>query len=107
MATFYRAKAKVVKVSIGPASGNRVARILTGGSVIPEGVEQEQLDRLEEANLIEKVTVRDEPSEAELAAKAAKDAAAKAAADAKAKAAAEAKAEADAKTAAAKTTPAK
>jgi colicin import membrane protein len=96
MATFYRAKASVVKVSIGPSTGNRVARIITGGGIIPEGVEQEQLDRLAKLKLIEKVTVADEPTEAE--AKAAADAEAKAKADeaAKAKAAADAKAKADA-----------
>jgi hypothetical protein len=100
MATLYRAKANVVKVSIGPSTGNRVARIITRGGIIPEGVEQDQLDRLAKLNLIEKFTVQDEPTEAE--AKAAADAEAKAKADADAKAAAEAKAKAaaDAKAAA-------
>ncbi|WP_455833740.1 hypothetical protein [Pseudarthrobacter siccitolerans] len=94
MATFYKATANVVKVSIGPAAGNRVARIITRGSVIPEGVEQEQLDRLTKLKLIEKVTVTDEPTEEEKAAAAAAEAEAKAAAEAKAKADADAKAKA-------------
>ena len=94
MATFYKAAANVVKVSIGPAAGNRVARIITRGSVIPDGVEQEQLDRLAKLKLIEKVTVQDGPTEAEM--KAAADAKAKAEADAKAKVEADAKAKADA-----------
>jgi len=55
MATTYQAKANIVKVAVGPATGNRVARIIRAGGLIPEGVEQEQLDSLEKRGLIEKV----------------------------------------------------
>lgn len=103
MATLYQARANVVKVSIGPATGNRVARLITRGGVIPEGVEQGQLDRLAKLKLIEKVTVQDEPTEADIAAAAAAEADAKAKAEADAKAAAAAEAEAKSKTAAGKT----
>jgi len=95
MATTYRAAAAVVKVSIGPAGGNRVARFIKRGGIVPEGVEQESLDMLESRGLIEKVPAeKAAPSEAD--AKAAADAQAKAEAEAKAKADAEAKAKADA-----------
>lgn len=99
MATTYQAAAAVVKVSIGPSNGNRVARFIKRGGIIPEGVDQDSLKLLESRGLIEKVTVEDEPTEAELAAKAEAEAKAKAAAEAQAKADAEAaaKAEADAK----------
>lgn len=56
MGAAYRAKAKVVKVSVGPAKGNRIARIVREGVTIPDGVEQEQLNRLEARGLIELVT---------------------------------------------------
>ncbi len=105
MATTYRAKALVVKVSVGPSEGNRVARIIKQGGIIPEGVEKDQLARLEKLNLIEKVDVAAE-AEAETKAKAAAEAEAEAKAAADAKAAAEAEAKAKA-AAAAKTTPAK
>lgn len=107
MATTYRAASTVVKVSIGSASGNRVARFIKRGGIIPEGVEQASLDLLEERGLIEKVPAA-ETDTSEADAKAAADAAAKAEAAAKAKAEAEAKAKADAdakaKAAAAKST---
>lgn len=99
MATTYRAAAAVVKVSIGPATGNRVARFIHRGGIIPEGVEQDSLKLLESRGLIEKVAAT-EASDADAAAAAA---AAKAEADAdanakaKADADAKAKAEADAK----------
>lgn len=88
MATTYKATAAAVKVSVGPADGNRVARIIRRGGIIPEGVEPEQLKRLAELGLIEKVA--EETSAADV--------------EAEAKAAAEAEAEAKAKAAAAKTT---
>lgn len=53
--TLYTVKRAVVKVAIGPASGNRVARILQAGDVVPGGVDQELLDSLEKRSLIEKV----------------------------------------------------
>lgn len=53
----YRAKAPVVKVSIGAADGNRVARIIREGTAVPDGVAQSQLDALEARGMIEKVIV--------------------------------------------------
>ncbi|URC18047.1 hypothetical protein QEO76_gp09 [Arthrobacter phage Cole] len=90
MATTYKATAAAVKVSVGPADGNRVARIIRRDGIIPEGVEADQLKRLEKLGLIEKVTEEADSTEVEAAAKAEAEAAAKAAADAKAKAEAEA-----------------
>lgn len=86
MATTYQAAAAVVKVSIGPAGGNRVARFIKRGGIIPEGVEPDSLKLLESRGLIEKVTAAEtETSDAEAeAAAAAAAAAAKAEADAKA-----------------------
>ena len=105
MATNYRAASAVVKVSIGPAGGNRVARFIKRGGFIPEGVEQESLKLLESRGLIEKVSVSTDAeiaeaeaaqaaaeAEAAAAAQEAADAAAKAEADSKAKTAASAKA---------------
>lgn len=51
-----------VKVSIGSAAGNRVARILRDGDVIPEGVDEETLARLFDRGLIVEV-----PGDLELA----------------------------------------
>lgn len=48
-------KRAVVKVSVGPANGNRVARILQAGDIVPEGVDQAQLDSLEKRGLIEQL----------------------------------------------------
>ncbi|KRE72589.1 hypothetical protein [Arthrobacter sp. Soil762] len=109
MPQLYKAMASVVKVAVGPATGNRIARIIRQGGIIPEGVEQAKLDQLEALGLIEQVTIEATPTEeeaaaAEATAKAAAEAEAKAAADAKAAAEAEAKAKA---TATAKSTPAK
>lgn len=55
MAAAYIALTAVVKVSVGSARGNRVAHVVRRGDVLPEGVEKEQLDRLEARGLIEKV----------------------------------------------------
>lgn len=96
MATTYRAKAVVVKVSVGPATGNRVARIIKQGGIIPEGVETEQIKRLLSLDLIEKAPTEETPEDAEAQEAADAEAAAKAAADAEAKAAAEAEAKAKA-----------
>jgi hypothetical protein len=104
MATTYQAAAAVVKVSIGPAGGNRVARFIKRGGIIPEGVEQDSLKLLESRGLIEKVPAGEtDTSAADAEAAAAAAAKAKAEADAKAKADTEAKAKAaaDAKAAAA------
>lgn len=98
MATTYQAAAAVVKVSIGPATGNRVARFIKRGGIIPEGVEPDSLKLLESRGLIEQVVVVDtETSDADaVAAAAAAAAMAKADADSKAKADAAARAKADA-----------
>lgn len=107
MSKLYVASAPVVKVAVGPANGNRVARIIKRGGVIPEGVDQDKLDQLEQRGLIEALSDPEDTAAAEAEA----TAAAKAKAAAEAKAAADAKAageaEAKAKAAAAKTTPAK
>ena len=55
MADTYVAKANVVKVAVGAADGNRVARIIRKGGAIPEGVEQKSLDALVKRGLIEMV----------------------------------------------------
>ena len=60
--TTYRVRTAFVKVSVGAATGTRVARILRQGALIPEGVEQTQLDGLVKRKLIEEVT---ETSDAE------------------------------------------
>lgn len=54
MATIYTVTGKVIKVSIGGKTGNRVAHILQRGDVVPEGVDAEQLKRLEERGFIKK-----------------------------------------------------
>jgi hypothetical protein len=104
MTSIYVAKAAVVKVAVGPASGNRVARIIKRGGVIPEGVDNAKLVQLERLGLIELLpdTAADEAAaEAAVTAAAEAEAAAvaKAAADAEAAAAlAKSKAAASAKT---------
>ncbi|WP_315913584.1 hypothetical protein [Arthrobacter sp. lap29] len=99
MTDSYVAKANVVKVSIGPADGNRVARLIRAGGIIPEGVEQATLDALAQRGLIGLVKPVEDDSAAEKA-EAATEAVAAAAAKEKADAAT-AKATAD-KAAAAK-----
>ena len=117
MAFIYKAKAAVVKVAVGPATGNRIARIIRQGSVIPDGVDPAKLEQLVELGHIEKIEIgEDGTAQDEVAAAAAAEAAAKLAEDAKAKAdeeakvkaaaAAKEKADADAKAAAAAKTPA-
>ncbi|GAA1714498.1 hypothetical protein [Brachybacterium phenoliresistens] len=49
----YKVTAPVVKVSIGSLDGNRVARILRAGAIVPEGVAEESLDLLASRGLIE------------------------------------------------------
>lgn len=58
------AKARVVKVAVGSDRGHRVARILFAGDIVPDGVADEQLARLLERGLIEKVA--EESTEVEL-----------------------------------------
>lgn len=91
----YTVKATVVKVAVGPVDGNRVARFIERGGIIPDGVDQGLLDKLVDLGRIEKVT--EEPAEDLAAEEAARAAEAKAAADAKAQADADAKAVAAAK----------
>ena len=68
MADVYEVTAKVVKVSVGPANGNQVARILRRGEVVPAGVPQGSLDVLVKRKLIKKTTVPAAPTAAEKAA---------------------------------------
>lgn len=59
MSTQHIAKARVVKVAVGSNSGNRVARILFAGDIVPDGVADEQIERLLERGLIETVEAED------------------------------------------------
>ena len=49
--------ARYAKVSIGSPSGNRVARILRRGAVVPEGVDTAQLEHLVSRGIISPVEV--------------------------------------------------
>lgn len=62
MADKYRVKAPVVKVSIGSPDGNRVARILRAGAIVPDGVAAESLEKLAARGFLEEV---DDAEEAE------------------------------------------
>lgn len=55
MAITHEVKANVVKVSVGPVTQNRVARILRAGAPVPEGVDPAQIQALEDRGLIVKV----------------------------------------------------
>ncbi|MGD9607397.1 MAG: hypothetical protein AB7V10_07945 [Leucobacter sp.] len=59
----YIAAATVVKVSVGPATGHRIAQIVRRGDVLPQGVDQELLDKLEKRGLITLVETEDEAVE--------------------------------------------
>ncbi len=61
MADTYIVKTKYVKVSIGPAGGNKVARILRAGQVLPDGVSDVHMKALLDAKLISKVNSRSTP----------------------------------------------
>lgn len=61
MAILHKAKSAVVKVAVGSPNGNRVARIVRAGGIIPEGVDKDQLEHLLKRGLIEKVTVTEQP----------------------------------------------
>jgi hypothetical protein len=89
MAKQYIVTAAAVKVSIGGAGGNRIAQFLRRGDVVPEGVVEEQLERLEERGLIAELPDAEELLAAELAEQAERDAIAEAAFDAKVAAAAQ------------------
>lgn len=54
-AVLHVATAAVVKVSLGANGGNRVARFVQRGDLLPEGLDAEQLARLEQRGLIEAV----------------------------------------------------
>ncbi|MDY0830740.1 hypothetical protein SK224_16515 [Microbacterium sp. BG28] len=64
MSVQHIAKARVVKVAVGAATGNRLARVLFAGDPVPENVDDEQIKRLLDRGLIEPIT--DESNEAEL-----------------------------------------
>jgi len=54
------ATAAVVKVSLGGNGGNRVARFVQRGDLVPVGVDGEQLERLTARGLIAAVVVEEE-----------------------------------------------
>lgn len=56
-AAIYVATASVVKVSLGASGGNRVARFIQRGDILPEGLDVEQLERLTARGLIAAVVV--------------------------------------------------
>ena len=56
MAGKYKVNTAIVKVSIGPKGGNRVARIHTKGTIVPDGVDEQLLASLAKRKLISKVT---------------------------------------------------
>lgn len=90
------ATAAVVKVSIGSPSGNSVAQFVRRGDIVPEGVDEAQLERLEKQGFI---AVLDEPEpdpEPTAFSQADVDAAVKAATEAKDTELAQAKKDADA-----------
>ena len=53
--TTHEVTAAAVKVSIGGAGGNRVAVILRRGDVLPAGVDEEQVERLIDRDLITEI----------------------------------------------------
>ncbi|MGX9348152.1 hypothetical protein [Microbacterium sp. KNMS] len=55
MSAQHTVTAAFVKVSIGSPSGNRVARILRRGDVVPEGVDKAQLAHLVERGMLEEI----------------------------------------------------
>lgn len=59
MSTQHIVTGAAAKVSIGGAGGNRVAALLRHGDVVPVGVAEEQLKRLEDRGLIKAVEVKD------------------------------------------------
>ncbi|MBO3663729.1 hypothetical protein [Microbacterium stercoris] len=66
MSTQHIVSAAAAKVSIGAAGGNRIGVMLRRGDIVPQGVAEEQLERLVGRGLIEAVEV-EEPSAAETA----------------------------------------
>lgn len=66
MANQYRLKAPVVKVSIGSPDGNRVARILRAGAIVPDGVAAESLEKLAARGFLEEVEIPEADSPEDL-----------------------------------------
>lgn len=62
MSTQHIATAAFVKVSIGSPSGNRVAQLIQRDGLIPQGVDEAQLERLTARGLIAAVEI-DEPAD--------------------------------------------
>lgn len=83
MAALHIATAAVVKVSIGSPSGNSVASFVRRGDILPEGVDEAQLERLAERGLIAELDVPEPEPEPEIFSAADVAAAVKAAEDAK------------------------
>lgn len=63
MSTQHIATAAFVKVSIGSPSGNRVAQLIQRDGLIPQGVDEAQLERLTARGLIAEVEVEVEVAE--------------------------------------------
>lgn len=63
MSTQHIVSAAAAKVSIGAAGGNRVGVMLRRGDVVPQGVAQEQLERLVGRGLIQEVEVEEPAAE--------------------------------------------
>lgn len=53
--TSYVARAAVVKVAVGSATGHRMAHILRAGDVVPDGVDPALLQHLSDRGLIEQL----------------------------------------------------
>ncbi|MDQ1206201.1 hypothetical protein [Microbacterium sp. SORGH_AS_0862] len=64
MSVQHIAKARVVKVTVGGATGNRLARVLFAGDPVPENVDEDQIKRLLDRGLIEPIS--EESNEVEL-----------------------------------------
>lgn len=63
MSTQHIVTGALVKVSIGSPSGNRVARLVRRGDVVPDGVAEEQLQHLIDRGLIAEVEISEAEEE--------------------------------------------
>jgi hypothetical protein len=90
------ATAAVVKVSIGSRSGNSVAQFVRRGDLLPEGLDEAQIERLLKQGFIAEHEEPEPEPEPEVFSQADVDAAVKAATDAQAAELAQAKKDADA-----------
>lgn len=81
--TLHIATATVVKVSIGSAGGNSVAQFVRRGDLIPDGVDEAQLERLVKQGFVTELEAPEPDPEPTAFSKDDVDAAVKAATDAK------------------------